>query len=140
MFRVGPRDRPLRRRTIFKALPFNFSPLSEVHFHTDAVSCCETPDAGFGFSGRINFLTGTPEDIAATLNCVYSLLQKLQHEQFLKEDAQAEHKRLRVEAQTYEQNLSRLRKEIEIKERDIATLKIRVPFHCRARVRDRDVM
>lgn len=81
---------------------------------------------GIGLSGRINFLNGTPDDVAIVLNTIHNLLMKLQHEHFLKEDAQAEHRRLRAEAQTYDQNLTRLRKEIEVKERDIATLKIRV--------------
>lgn len=79
----------------------------------------------FGFSGRINFFTGSPEDVAGILNCIHSLLQRLQHEQYLKDDAQAEHRRLRSDAQSYEQNLTKFRKEIEVKDRDNATLRIK---------------
>lgn len=79
----------------------------------------------FGFSGRINFFTGSPEDVAGILNCIHNLLQKLQQEQYLKDDAQAEHRRLRSDAQSYEQNLVRFRKEIEVKDRDNATLRIK---------------
>lgn len=82
--------------------------------------------AGFGFSGRINFVNGSPEDVANVLNTIYNLLQRLQYEQCLKDDTQMENRRLRTEAQSYDNNLGRLRKELEIKERDLATSRIRV--------------
>lgn len=71
-------------------------------------------------------MTGTPEDVAKTLNCVHNLIQRLQHEQLLRDDAHVEQRRVHGELQEAETTLYRLKKEIEVKERDIGTLKIKV--------------
>lgn len=81
---------------------------------------------GLGFSSRLNLLAGSPDDTANTLNCIHQLLQRLQHEQLLRDDAQAEHRRIKGELQAAESTLQKLRREIEVKERDIGTLQIRV--------------
>eukprot|EP00210_Caulerpa_lentillifera_P001208 g1164.t1 len=80
----------------------------------------------YGFSGKVNLLASdSPEDTANTLNCIHQLLQRLQHEQLLRNDAQAEYRRIKGDLQSMEATLQKLRREIEIRERDIGTLKIR---------------
>lgn len=88
---------------------------------------------GFGFSGRVNFLSNTPEDIANTFNCVYYLLEKFQREQGRNEDTSSEVKRLRNELQVGENVCGRLKKDLEMRERDIGTMMIKARCCCLCR-------
>ncbi|GMH40956.1 hypothetical protein BSKO_08860 [Bryopsis sp. KO-2023] len=79
----------------------------------------------FGFSGRVNFLSSAPDDIANTFNCVHYLLEKFQREQGKNEDTSSEVKRLRNELQVGENVFGRLKKDLELRERDIGTMMIK---------------
>lgn len=79
----------------------------------------------FGFSGRVNFLSSAPDDIANTFNCVHYLLEKFQREQGKNEDSSSEVKRLRNELQVGENVFGRLKKDLEMRERDIGTMMIK---------------
>lgn len=78
----------------------------------------------------MNFLSSAPEDISNTFNCVYYLLEKFQKEQGKNEDTSTEVKRLRNELHVGENVYGRLKKDLEMRERDIGTMMIKARPRC----------
>eukprot|EP00210_Caulerpa_lentillifera_P008720 g8318.t1 len=97
---------------------------SPENLHTAALSV-QSELKGLGISTKVNFLTGSPDDAANALNCIQRIIQRLQHEQLLRDDAEAEHRRIKTDLHTAQNTLQQLRKEIVTKERNIGTLKIK---------------
>lgn len=94
---------------------------------TVITGCCACPcnATGLGFT-RVNLLSTTPEDITNTLNCIHSIIQRHQREAERAEEAVSDVRRLRNDLQVADQMQSKLRKDLETKERDVGGLLIKV--------------
>ena len=80
---------------------------------------------------RVNLLSTAPEDIANTLNCIHSILQRHQMESERAEVSAMDARRLRNDLQVADQAQSRLKRDLELKERDVGGLliKVRGPYY-----------
>ena len=75
---------------------------------------------------RVNLLSTAAEDIANTLNCIHSVLQRHKTESERAEVSANDARRLRNDLQAADQTQYRLRKDLELKERDVGGLLIKV--------------
>lgn len=79
----------------------------------------------FGFSGRLNLLSTSSEDLANTFNCLYQLIRRFESETERVEELMQSERRVRNELSISEQTQARMRKDMEGKERDVGSMLIK---------------